>query len=223
MIYIVEDDANIRELESYALKSGGFETSAFEEGKTFMKALKSKTPDLVILDIMLPGQDGLEILKEIRLNSGTKNIPVILVTAKSSEIDKVKGLDQGADDYITKPFGILEMVSRVKALLRRTGNEIDNNVYQCGKIVLNDNTHEVFAEDENIVLTFKEYELLKYLLKNRDIVLSRDKLLTNIWGYDFVGESRTVDMHVTSLRKKLGEQGKYIKTVRNVGYKIGET
>lgn len=227
MIYIVEDDINIRELESYALKSNGFEVCEFDDGVSFLNTCKSNIPELVILDIMLPKQDGLSILKEIRLVPHTKNIPVILVTAKGSEIDKVKGLDMGADDYITKPFSVLEMVSRVKALLRRTASRDDDekgagDTYSYGNIILNDSTRSVTADGRIVTLTYKEYELLKFLIKNHGLVLSRDKLLNHVWNYDFAGGSRTVDMHVKSLRQKMGASGDLIKTIRNVGYKLGE-
>lgn len=225
MIYIVEDDANIRELESYTLRSNGFEVVEFEDGESFLKACNENVPSLVILDIMLPKNDGLSILKELRQNVITKNVPVILITAKGSELDKVKGLDMGADDYLTKPFSVLEMVSRVKALLRRASStEVvsESSVYVYGDIKIDDSTREVSIKGELINLTYKEYELLKFLLKNHGIVFSRDKLLENVWGYDFAGGSRTVDMHIKSLRQKLGESSDLIKTIRNVGYKLGE-
>lgn len=224
MIYIVEDDENIRELESYALKSNGFEVREFEDGDAFLKACKTDIPRLVILDIMLPKRDGLSALKDIRSMPETKLVPVILITAKGTELDKVKGLDLGADDYLTKPFSVLEMVSRVKALLRRanaSAGDKETDVYTFGGITVDDRTHQVTADEKEILLTYKEYELLKFLIVNHDLVFTRDKLLENVWGYDFAGGSRTVDMHIKSLRQKLGDKGVYIKTIRNVGYRLG--
>lgn len=223
LIYIVEDDENISEIESYVLENGGFETKVFPEGESFLKATEKEKPDLVLLDIMLPGQDGISILKTMRKQENLKDIPVILVTAKTSEIDRVKGLDVGADDYITKPFGTMELLSRVKALLRRTVRpEPQGNVLLYDKIAMFDNKHKVEVSSRECILTYKEYELLRYLLKNKGIVLSRDKIMESVWGFDFAGESRTVDMHIKTLRQKLGDQGEAIKTIRNVGYKLGE-
>lgn len=222
MIYIVEDDNDIREMESYAIKNSGFDVQAFSNGKDFFAALDVQHPNLVMLDIMLPGEDGLAILQKLRSKETTRGIPVIMVTAKTSEIDKVKGLDMGADDYITKPFGVMELVSRVKALLRRCENNQEEKTLTYKDIVIDDHKHKVTVGGETCVLTYKEYELLKYLVTNKDIALSREKLLGKVWGYDFEGESRTVDMHIKTLRQKLGEAGNYIVTVRHVGYKIGE-
>ena len=223
MIYIVEDDENIRELESYTLRSNGFEVQEFEDGESFLKACREQVPGLVILDIMLPENDGLSILKEIRQNVATKDVPVILITAKGFEMDKVRGLDMGADDYLTKPFSVLEMVSRVKALLRRAGGSgVEDSALKYDDIEIDDAARVVRVRGELVELTYKEYELLKYLIMNHGIVVSRDKLLENVWGYDFAGGSRTVDMHIKSLRQKLGECASLIKTVRNVGYKLGE-
>lgn len=222
MIYIVEDDNDIREMESYAIKNSGFEVQAFSNGRDFFSALEKQLPKLVMLDIMLPGEDGLAILQKIRAKETTRGIPVIMVTAKTSEIDKVKGLDMGADDYITKPFGVMELVSRVKALLRRCENKQEEKTLTYKEITIDDHKHKVTVGGETCVLTYKEYELLKYLVANKDIALSREKLLGKVWGYDFEGESRTVDMHIKTLRQKLGEAGNYIVTVRHVGYKIGE-
>ncbi len=222
MIYIVEDDNDIREMESYAIKNSGFDVQSFSNGDDFFEALIRLTPDLVMLDIMLPGEDGLEILRRIRQNEGTRDIPVIMVTAKTSELDKVKGLDMGADDYITKPFGVMELVSRVKALLRRCESANEAKALTYKEITIDDHKHKVTVGGETCVLTYKEYELLKYLVANRDIALTREKLLGKVWGYDFEGESRTVDMHIKTLRQKLGKAGNYIVTVRHVGYKIGE-
>lgn len=222
MIYVVEDDIDIRELESYALKNSGYDVEAFGESKGFYEACAENTPSLVLLDIMLPNEDGLSILKKIRADEKMQNVPVIMVTAKTSEIDKVKGLDMGADDYISKPFGVMELVSRVKALLRRCERKENLTVLEYNGIKIDDFKHTVSANGESCVLTYKEYELLKYLLANKDIVLTREKLLEKVWGYDFGGESRTVDAHIKTLRQKLGECGSVIKTVRHVGYKVGE-
>lgn len=219
-IYIVEDDANIREIEHYALKNSGYEVEKFECGADFFKRLKEALPSLILLDIMLPDEDGLDILAKIRADKAAAQIPVIMVTAKGSELDKVKGLDQGADDYITKPFGVMELISRVKALLRRTKSEEESSKLTHGEIVLDNDKHAVFAGDTLCELTFKEFELLKYLIRNKGIVLSRDKIMDQVWGFEYEGESRTVDMHIKTLRQKLGSAGTCIKTVRNVGYVI---
>ena len=219
MIYIVEDDKDIREMERYALKNSGFEVKTFENEKEFFGGLASEKPDIVLLDIMLPGEDGLKILKKIRDNADTAGIAVVMVTAKDSELDKVKGLDMGADDYITKPFGIMELVSRVKAILRRTSQEA-GEFYICGDIVLNNRKRTVTVKEEKCILTFKEFELLKYLIKNKGIALTREKLLEKVWGYDYEGETRTVDMHIKTIRKKLGDSADLIKTIRNIGYKM---
>lgn len=222
MIYIIEDDQDIREMETYALKNSGFEVEAFSESSSFYEAYRKSLPSLVLLDIMLPGEDGLAILKKLRQGDDTKDIPVIMVTAKSTEIDKVKGLDSGADDYITKPFGVMELVSRAKALLRRCPKNSDQKVLSFQGIVIDDDKHTVTVDGKECKLTFKEYELLKYFLQNKGIALSRERLIEQVWGYDFEGESRTVDMHIKTLRQKLGSAGSIIKTVRNVGYKAGE-
>lgn len=220
MIYIVEDDVNIRQMESYALKNSGYEVTEFGDGTAFFAACEKRLPTLVILDIMLPGDDGLEILKKFRMRQRCKSIPVIMVTAKSTELDTVKGLDSGADDYITKPFGIMELISRVKAVMRRIeANERDNG-FQVGDIQLNTESHSVTVNKRECELTYKEFELLKYLMANQGIVLTRDKIMDRVWGMDYEGESRTVDVHIKTLRQKLGESGSAIKTVRNVGYKI---
>ena len=223
MIYIVEDDLEIRELETYALKSSGFDVMAFDCGKKMDEEVKVCVPDLFILDIMLPGEDGLSILKRLRTQENTKNVPVIMLTAKSSELDKVKGLDLGADDYIAKPFGILEFVSRVRALLRRSGitkTEIEETAkISLGGVVIDPATRTVTVDGDNIELTYKEYELLKLLMSHPGLVFSRQQILEKIWGVDFNIDTRTVDMHVKTLRQKLGEQGAIVQTVRNVGYK----
>ena len=223
MIYIVEDNSEIREMEAYALKSCGFEVKAFDCGKSLDEAIKTHIPDLFVLDIMLPGEDGLSILKRLRTQESTSNVPVIMLTAKSSELDKVKGLDLGADDYIAKPFGVLEFVSRVKALLRRSGmvnvEAAEPKIISLGDVSLDEAKHVVTAGSENVELTYKEYELLKLLVSHPGLVYSRQQLLEKIWGIDFKMDTRTVDMHVKTLRQKLGERGAIIQTVRNVGYK----
>ena len=222
-IYCIEDEENIRELIVYALKSNGFDADGFEDGNEFAKALETSIPDLVLLDIMLPGEDGLQILERLRKNPKTKDIPVIIISAKTSEFDKVKGLDLGADDYITKPFGVMELISRVKALLRRTA-AIAQSITEINykDIVLDYDKRTVMVKGKPVRLTYKEFELLYYLLSNTGIVLTRNNIMNHVWGYDFEGETRTVDVHIRSLRQKLGESGKVIKTVRNVGYKVGE-
>lgn len=220
LIYIVEDDVNIREIERYALKNSGFDVQEFECGKELYKAVEKKVPSLILLDIMLPNEDGLDILAELRHTKATAKIPIIMVTAKSTELDKVKGLDLGADDYMTKPFGIMELISRVKALLRRTENISDASVLTNGDIVVDTDKRSVTVAGELCELTFKEFELLKMLLLNRGIVLTRDKIMDQVWGFEYEGESRTVDMHIKTLRQKLGSGGSAIKTVRNVGYMI---
>ncbi len=221
LIYIIEDDVSIRELETYALKNASFEVKGFGEGKEFMQEIKKRIPDLILLDIMLPNEDGLDILTDIRSSSEYCNIPVIMVTAKTSEIDAVKGLDAGADDYITKPFGVMELVSRVKAILRRLERS-SKKILKCNNIELDENRHTVFAGGEEVELTYKEYEILKHLIRNKNIVLTRDRLMEVVWGYNFEQGNRTVDVHIQSLRKKLGAEGECIKTIRNVGYKIGD-
>ena len=222
MIYIIEDDSDIREMETYALKNSGYEVNSFEDSTEFWKTIKKQLPKLVILDIMLPKEDGLSILKKLKNDENTRTVPVIMVTAKTSELDKVKGLDMGADDYVSKPFGVMELVSRVKAVLRRYKHEDTKRVIEYNNIRLDDNKHSVTVDSEPCILTFKEYELLKYLLVNKGMALSREKLIEAVWGYDFEGESRTVDMHIKTLRQKLGDAGSVISTVRNVGYKAGE-
>lgn len=224
LIYIVEDDKNIQEIESYALKNSGYEVEEFDRARTFESRLLEHQPDLVLLDIMLPDKDGLEVLKKIRRNPDTKRLPVIMVTAKSTELDKVKGLDNGADDYITKPFGIMELISRVKAILRRSKHEEEERNMELREILLDTEKRMVYLkQDEGAVpceLTYKEFELLKLFLQNAGIVMTRETLMERVWGVDFEGESRTLDMHIKTLRQKLGDAGKYIKTVRNVGYRI---
>lgn len=220
MIFIVEDDQNIREMETYALRNSGYEVKGFECASQLFGEL-TVLPELILLDIMLPGEDGLEILKKLRQNEKTSGIPIILVTAKTTELDKVKGLDMGADDYIAKPFGIMELVSRVKALLRRTKSR-EVVALSYGDIKIYDDSRIVKVNDREIELTFKEYELLKYLVTNVNKVMPREKILSDVWGFDYEGETRTVDMHIKTLRHKLGDAGLYIKTVRSVGYKLGD-
>lgn len=222
MIFCVEDDGNIRELVIYTLATTGMQARGFEEGKSFFKALEEETPDLILLDIMLPGEDGMAILKKLKASKRTKDIPVIMLTAKSTEYDKVMGLDAGADDFVVKPFGMMELLSRIKAVLRRTKKTESAEDYELGAIHMDTQKHRVFVNGKEASLTLKEYDLLKYLLKNINIVLSRDQLLEKIWGYDFDGETRTVDVHVRTLRQKLGEAGDCIETVRGVGYRIGD-
>jgi two-component system alkaline phosphatase synthesis response regulator PhoP len=222
-IFIVEDDDNIREIVAYALSSAGFQTEGFPDGKSFFEALVKERPALVILDIMLPGDDGMMILRKLKRSEATKKIPIIMLTAKGSEFDRINGLDSGADDYITKPFSVLEVIARVKAVLRRceSGSDVPSRL-SVGDIILDDDRHTVTAGGEIVSLTNKEYKLLYFLMTNEGIVLTRAKLLDQVWGFDYNGESRTIDMHVKSLRQKLKDSGDAIKTVRNVGYKIEE-
>lgn len=223
MIYCVEDERNIRELIIYTLESSGYPAKGFETGKELFKVLKEQQPDLILLDLMLPGEDGMKILDKLKHSDVTKFIPVILVTAKGAEFDKVMGLDCGADDYITKPFGMMEFIARVRAVLRRSGkDENQEGNLKTGDLQILVRQHQVLAGGEKVVLTLKEFELLKYLMENQGIVLSRDRLLGHIWGYDFDGETRTVDVHIRTLRQKLGSYGELIETIRGVGYKIGD-
>lgn len=220
LIYIVEDDKNIREIESFALKNSGYSVADFEFAKDFYRQIAEKVPDCILLDIMLPDEDGLEIVRKLRSMPDTKKVPIIMVTAKTTEIDKVKGLDMGADDYITKPFGVMELISRVKALLRRSMNMEEEKFLSTGDIFLDGEKHMVYVKDEPCDLTFKEYELLKLLIQNQGIVMSRDIIMERIWGINFEGESRTLDVHIKTLRQKLKTAGSLIKTVRNVGYMV---
>lgn len=223
MIYYVEDEKNIRELVEYALLANGFEIRCFADGVSFWQGLREeKNPELILLDIMLPGENGMEILHRLKETAATKDIPVIMVTAKGSEYDKVLGLDSGADDYIAKPFGMMELVSRIKAVLRRTQKEEVDTDLSYQDIRICNTSHKVFVGDEEVELTKKEYNLLSYLIRNQGVVLTRDQLLNSIWGYDFDGETRTVDVHVRSLRQKLGNAGDCVTTVRGIGYRIGE-
>ena len=220
LIYIVEDDNNICEIESYALKNSGYQVQEFSNAGDFYKRLQVKKPDLILLDIMLPDEDGLTIVKKLRDKVETREIPIILVTAKTSEIDKVKGLDMGADDYLTKPFGVMELISRVKALLRRSNRIQSDKILQHGRITMNTEQHMLYVDGAEVELTYKEYELCKLFLQNVGVVLPRLTIMNRVWGTDYEGESRTLDMHIKTLRRKLGEDGKCIKTVRNVGYRM---
>ena len=219
MIYIVEDDRNIQEIELFALKNSGFEAVGFETARDFWRAMDKKLPELILLDIMLPDEDGLSLLKRLRARAETRRIPVMLVTAKGSEIDKVKGLDSGADDYIAKPFGVMEMIARVKALLRRSGRD-EESVLGCSAVTLDSERRMVYVDKEPVELTYKEFELLRLLMKNQGIVVSREVIMDRVWDSSFEGESRTIDVHVRTLRQKLGGAGGQIRTIRNVGYMI---
>ena len=221
MIFCVEDDDNIRELVVYTLETAGLKACGFPEGTAFMEALASELPDLVLMDVMLPGEDGMELLRKLKRTERTRDIPVIMVTAKGTEYDKVIGLDSGADDYVTKPFGMMELVSRVKAVLRRTGRVAESEIYTVREVSLDVKKHEVTVNGQPITLTLKEFELLECLMRNQNIVMTRDQLLGDIWGYDFDGETRTVDVHIRTLRQKLGDQGDIIETVRGIGYRVG--
>ena len=221
MIYLVEDDENIRELVTYTLNSQGLEAEGFSRPSQFWKAMEVTTPSLVLLDIMLPEEDGLSILKKLRSSQETGKLPVIMLTAKGSEYDTVMGLDSGADDYIPKPFRMMELISRVRALLRRTEGQKKPQEYILGELTVSPSRHVVRVDGKEVTLTLKEFELLCLLLSKQETVFSRSQLLDRIWGYEFDGESRTIDVHVRTLRQKLGSAGKYIKTVRGIGYKIG--
>lgn len=222
MIYCVEDERNIRELIVYTLESSGFTAKGLESGKELNAAIAEQLPDLILLDIMLPGDDGYTILAQLKSMLSVKDVPVIMVTAKEAEFDKVKGLEGGADDYITKPFGMMEFIARVKAVLRRSARQNEDRELHYGELYLNVGRHEVRYQEEKIELTRKEFELLQYLMENKGLVMSRNQILCHVWGYDFDGETRTVDVHVRTLRQKLGEAGDLIETVRGVGYRIGE-
>ena len=219
-IFIVEDDDNIRDMVLYALSSADFGAEGFADGESFWSSVEQAMPSLLLLDIMLPGEDGITILKRLKQSPKHKSLPVIMLTAKGAEYDRIKGLDLGADDYITKPFSVLEVISRVRAVLRRCGDSGNIPILEIGKISLNADKRNVLTDGKEVELTYKEFELLHYLMVNNGIVLTRDKLLEEVWGFDYNGESRTVDMHIRSLRQKLGNSSDVIKTVRNVGYKI---
>ncbi len=218
LIYILEDDRNIREIEEIALKNAGYEVVSFETAAEFGKRLKERVPDLLLLDLMLPDADGLRLVTQLRQNVMTRSLPVIMVTAKTTEIDKVRGLDSGADDYLTKPFSVMELISRVKALLRRSMKGLKERVITIGEVSLDVERRKVTVAGERCELTYKEYELLKLLMNNAGIVTPREEILSKVWETDFEGESRTIDMHIKTLRQKLGSSANRIKTVRNVGY-----
>ncbi|MBR7132723.1 MAG: response regulator transcription factor [Clostridia bacterium] len=218
MIYILEDDDSIRKLVIYALRQTGFEAEGFEAPSQLYKAIGQKMPQLLLLDIMLPEEDGISVLSKLRNKSETRELPIIMLTAKSTEYDKVMGLDSGADDYIAKPFGTMELISRIKALLRRTAK--NETIYRVGNLSVDEQKHIVLVESKEVILTLKEYEILLLMIKNQGTVFSRDTLLERIWGYEYDGESRTVDVHIKTLRTKLREAGELIETVRGFGYKI---
>ena len=219
-IYIVEDDKNIREIESFALKNSGYQIEDFSCAADFYKRLERSLPDLILLDIMLPDKDGLDIVKDLRKKAETRRIPIILVTAKTSEIDKVKGLDIGADDYLAKPFGVMELISRVKALMRRSKDLLEEQQLVFAGLRMDLEKRQVTADGNACELTFKEFELLRLFLQNAGIVMQREAIMSKIWGTDYEGESRTLDMHIKTLRQKIGDYGNRIKTVRNVGYRL---
>ena len=219
-IWCVEDDASIRDIEIYTLNSTGFEARGFENGEDFFAALAQETPDLVILDVMLPGMDGVSILRKMKDSAATKLLPVIMATAKGMEYDKIQSLDLGADDYLVKPFGMMEMVSRVRAVLRRCAPLGEGNVLRAGNLIVNLDERTVTANGNRVNLTFKEFELLKLFLSHPKMVFTRDQLLSNVWNIDYAGETRTVDVHIQTLRQKLGDCGRMIETVRNVGYRL---
>ena len=220
MIWCVEDDSSIRDIEVYALVSTGFEAKGFEDGDSFWNALQSEKPELVVLDVMLPGKDGVTLLKLMKGSEEFRDIPVIMATAKGSEYDKIQSLDLGSDDYLVKPFGIMEMVSRVKAVLRRCKPAKETKLFKLDGLVLNPEEHTVTVDGERVVLTYKEYELLYLFLSQPGIAFTREQLLSNVWNAEYLGETRTVDMHIRTLRQKLGEYGNIIETVRNVGYRL---
>lgn len=222
MIWCVDDDSTIREIEVYTLKQTGFKARGFADGVSMLEALKTEKPELIVLDVMMPEKDGIEVLKEIRRNPETRKIPVIMATAKGTEMDKIGGLDTGADDYLVKPFGMMEMVSRIKAVLRRCEKDAKNEGITVDEITLNDAEHIVTVSGEKVVLTLKEFEILKLFMLNPGMVFSREKLLSQVWGIDYLGETRTVDMHIKTLRKKLGKAASQIETVIGVGYKLGD-
>lgn len=221
LIYIVEDDPGIQEIEMMALKNSNYMVQAFDRATSFYEKLEEILPDLILLDIMLPDEDGYKIVRKLRSNPQTRRIPVIMITAKTSEMDMVKGLDDGADDYIRKPFSVMELLSRVRALLRRSQEEVPEQLV-VGSIMLDHERHIVLADNHNVLLTLKEYELLRYLMINAEVVLTRESIMRFVWGVDFEGESRTVDMHIKTLRQKLGDCGKQIRTIRGVGYSISK-
>ena len=220
MIWCVDDDSTIREIEVYTLEQTGFEARGFADGFSMLEALKTEIPELIILDIMMPEMDGLEVLSKLRSQEVYKNIPIIMATAKGTEMDKISGLNSGADDYLVKPFGVMEMVARVKAVLRRTIKAVHADGITVGGITLKEKEHKVIVDGEQVELTHKEFEMLKLFMQNPNMVFSRDKLMSEIWGMDYIGETRTVDMHIKTLRHKLGKAGGQIKTVIGVGYRL---
>ena len=220
MIWCVEDDASIRDIEVYALKSAGYQARGFEDGLSFWSALQDDVPELVVLDVMLPGVDGVELLRRMRQSERLRSVPVVMATAKDAEIDKIQGLDMGADYYLTKPFGVMELVSCVKAVLRRCQPRAVEHLLRLGGLTVNLDEHRVTADGREITLTYKEFELLRLFLSNPGIAFTRDQLFSKVWGEDFVGESRTIDTHILTLRQKLGDYGDLIKTVRIVGYRL---
>lgn len=222
MIFYIEDDDNIRDLVVYTLESTGMDARGFENSRKFWDAMEDTVPQLILCDIMLPGEDGISILKKLRESSKTKNIPVIMLTAKGTEYDKVKGLDLGADDYVTKPFGMMELVSRIKAVIRRTSSDNKSGPISVSGVTLDVKRHEVRVDGDLVTLTLKEFDLLYLLMKNKNIVMTRDKILETVWSYDFGGETRTVDVHIRTLRQKLGSAGDIIETIRGVGYRVGD-
>ena len=219
MIWYVEDDASIRDIAIYALKSAGFETKGFEDGLTFWEALKKEKPELIVLDVMLPGMDGVELLSKMKESAEYKGIPVIMATAKGQEYDRIHGLDLGADDYIVKPFSIMEMVSRVKAVLRRSQPQQVSKLLKAGGLVVNLDEHTVVVDGNRVQLTYKEFELLRMFLSHSGMAFTREQLFSQVWNMDYMGDSRTLDMHIRTLRQKLGNYGERIETVRNVGYR----
>lgn len=221
MIYFLEDDNNIRNFVIYALKNTGFEAEGFDHPDKFWSAMEKRRPQLLLLDIMLPGEDGISILKKLRSSSVTADLPVIMLTAKGTEYDKVVGLDSGADDYISKPFGTMELISRIKALLRRAEKRAETAEYRREELFISPLKHIVRVDNKDVALTLKEFEMLCLLFENQGAVLTRDEILSSVWGYEFDGENRTVDVHIRTLRSKLGNAGRFIETVRGIGYKIG--
>ena len=220
MIYVVEDDAGVRDLELYALRQAGYTAVGFAEPGPFLAALEEALPKAVLLDVMLPGSDGITLLRGLRQDARTSRVPVILVTARDAEMDKVRGLDEGADDYLTKPFGVMELLARVRALLRRANDEERSGLLHLGAVTLNRACHRVTVEDREVVLTLKEFELLAYLLSHAGKVVTREQLLDSVWGIAYAGDTRTVDVHIRTLRQKLGDSGSLIATVRGVGYRM---
>ena len=223
MIWCVEDDASIRDIEVYALQSTGFEAKGFEDGTSFWEALRTGRPELVVLDVMLPGIDGMELLRRMRAAAALSDIPVVMATAKGAEYDKIRGLDLGADYYLTKPFGVMELVSCVKAVLRRCRPEKAAHLLRSGGLVVDLDAHTVTVDGARVALTYKEFELLRLFLSHPGMAFTRDQLFQEVWGMDFCGETRTVDMHIRTLRQKLGPYGRRIETVRNVGYRMEAT